>query len=86
MYIVTEIQTNLDGTVGILNSTYSNRNEAESKYHTILQFAAISTLPVHAAMIFTEEGFLVMSQCYKHEVATEESEDIEPNENNLEMN
>jgi hypothetical protein len=41
-YLVIEIQTNSDGTVGNLISSYDNRNEAERQYYLILAAAAIS--------------------------------------------
>ena len=40
--------------------------EAESKYYSILAAAAISKVPVHSAIIVSEEGFPVKHQCYKH--------------------
>jgi hypothetical protein len=65
-YIVIEIQTNTDGTIGNLVSAYDTRNEAESHYHSVLASAAVSTLPVHSAVILTSEGRTICSQCYKH--------------------
>ena len=47
-YLVIEIQTNTDGTVGNLISAYTERNLAEQKYYTVLAAAAVSTLPTHA--------------------------------------
>ena len=72
MYIVSEIQTNTNGTIGVLNSTFENYTEAESKYHMILSYAAVSDLPCHAAVILTNEGAVVNSQYYKHEVEANE--------------
>lgn len=66
IYIVTEIQTNSDNTIGILTNNYEDRQAAESKYHSILSFAATSTLPVHAASIATNEGAIIEYKCYKH--------------------
>ena len=67
MYIVLELQTNTDGTVGNLVYSYENKNEAESKYHEILMHAAISKLPVHTAMLITSYGVTVKTDCYRHE-------------------
>ena len=75
IYIVTEIQTNADNTIGILTSNFENRQAAESKYHNILSFAATSTLPVHAASIATNEGQIIEYKCYKH------AQEIEPENN-----
>ena len=66
MYIVFEIQTYADGTVGTLVSSYTEQNAAESAYHRVLANAAISALPVHSCALLTEEGFLMRSECYKH--------------------
>jgi hypothetical protein len=66
MYIVMEIQTNANGTVGTLVTAYDNRDQAESKYHTILAAAAISTLPVHAAVILDEHGLILANGAYEH--------------------
>lgn len=65
-YLVIEIQTLSDGSVANLVYEKDTRNEAESTYHSILAAAAISSLPVHSAMLVTNEGFCLMSQCYKH--------------------
>lgn len=72
MYIVSEIQTNKDGVVGILNTQHENYNDAESKYHLVLSYAAKSGLPCHAAVIMTNEGMVMANQYYKHEEETNE--------------
>lgn len=71
-YLVIEIQTNTDGTVGNLVYSYDNRNEAESKYHAVLSAAAISALPMHTCDLIQEDGVLLARQCYVHEQGTEE--------------
>lgn len=65
-YIVIELQKDTTGTVGNLVSSYDNLAEAESKYYSILAAAAVSDIPVHSAIIVSEEGFPVKHQCYKH--------------------
>ena len=70
-YLVIEIQTNADGTVGNLVYSYDNRNEAESKYHAVLAAAAISALPMHTCDLIQADGILLARQCYVHEQATE---------------
>ena len=40
-FIVIEVQTNADGTVGNIVTSYTDRNLAEQKYHMILASAAI---------------------------------------------
>lgn len=66
MYIVIELQTNADGVVANLVYQYNSRDEAESKFHYILAAAAVSTLPVHAAVMLTNAGTTVKSEYYRH--------------------
>ena len=66
-YIVIELQTNVDGTVGNLVYQYNNRLDAESKYHAILSAAAVSALPTHSAVILTGAGQMIASEYYSHD-------------------
>lgn len=66
MYIVLETQTDTNGTVGTLITSYENRNDAESKYHNILTAAAISEVPLHYAFLLTDEGYTIKSEGYDH--------------------
>jgi len=83
-YLVIEIQTNADGSIGSVQSqSFSNPDErlkAESRYHTILAAAANSTKPIHAAMMLTADGFLMESKCYTHEVEPEPTPEPEQTE------
>ena len=65
-YILIELQTNRDGTVGNLVTAYDNLDQAESAWHSVLATAAISALPVHAAVIVNNLGEVVESRCYHH--------------------
>lgn len=67
MFIVVELQRNVEGIVSNIVTSHNNLAEAESKYHTVLASAAVSEIPVHSAILVSEEGFPVMYQCYKHE-------------------
>lgn len=71
-YIVIELQTNSDGTVANLVYSYTNRNDAEQKYHLVLASAAVSALPAHSAVLLTSDGRMIASQCYRHETPVEE--------------
>ena len=71
-YLVIEIQTNADGTIGILTFSYDDRNQAESKYHAVLAAAAISALPMHTCDLIQADGILLARQCYVHEQEVEE--------------
>lgn len=66
MYIVIELQKNADGQVSNLVTSHETLADAESKFYTILASAAINDVPVHSAIIVSEEGFPVKYQCYKH--------------------
>ena len=47
--------------------------KAKSKWHEIMSEAALSDTAEHAAVLFTSEGFLIMSECYKHGESTVEA-------------
>ena len=66
MFIVIELQKNESGSVANIVTEHSTQAEAESKYYSTLAAAAVSNLPVHSAVIVSEEGFPLMYQCYKH--------------------
>ena len=68
MYIVIELQTNADGAIGNIVTTYNSREQAFSKYHTILSAAAVSAIPCHAAVILDNKGMQIAAQCFEHEV------------------
>lgn len=65
-YIVIELQKTNEGVVTHLVTEHETKEKAESKYHTILSYAAVSEMPVHSATILSEEGFCIASKCYKH--------------------
>lgn len=66
MYIVIELQTNSDGTVGNFVWAFDTRDAAFSKYHLVLSAAAVSQLPIHAAIILDNHGFQVAAQYFEH--------------------
>ena len=65
-YIVLEIQ--VSDTVGMLTYAFDTENEALGKFHSILASAAASSISCHTAMIITEDGRLMRTECVKHEV------------------
>lgn len=67
MFIVMEIQTGTEQVSTLIN-TYSDRNLAESKYHDILRAAAVSSVYKHGAVMLTDEGVRLKSECYIHEL------------------
>lgn len=71
-YIVIELQTNAESQVTNLVWAYTDRGQAEQKYHLVLSSAAVSQLPAHAAVLLTGDGRTLASQCYRHEEEPEE--------------
>ena len=68
MYIVLELQTDKNGKLGVLSNQYATIPEAESKYYTILSYAALSDIPVHAAVILDENGTYLNNASYQHPI------------------
>ena len=68
MYIVIEVQTNEEGKASTIVTSYDNPAQAESKYHTILAAAAVSTVPKHGAVILQDDCTPVMWYSYDHKV------------------
>lgn len=85
-YYIIELQKYADGSFGdIKHIAYDEdpakaRLKGESKFYEILSAAAISELPVHAAIMFTSDGVPVMHQKYTHVVVQEEVEPEAPEE------
>ena len=67
MFIVIELQTNSDGSVGNFVWAYATQAEAEAKYHSVLAVAAVSALPCHGAVILRNDGLQIAAQAYKRE-------------------
>lgn len=76
-YLVIEIQKNADGTVGNFVWTYTDINEAESKFHSVLASAAISMVFVHSCALLNESGYSIKSQSYVHVPEPEPEEIVE---------
>ena len=74
IYLVSDMRTVPDSATGgyacITNTTqHQTRNGAEERYHTALATAARSTqYPLMSAVMFTNDGFVLASQSYEHEV------------------
>ena len=68
-YLVVEMQKQTDGRIAHIETAFTDRNTAEQKYHEVLSFAAVSTIPIHTAVILSEEGNLIKKETYRHEEA-----------------
>ena len=72
MYYILEVQKQADGSSARLIKTADTREEAESKFHEILQYAAVSKVYAHSAAIISDEANLVKRECYYHYDVPEE--------------
>ena len=68
MFIVIEFQKNQEGQVATLVTQHNTLQEAESKFHQVLSYAAVSTLPLHSCMILNDKTYVIKAQVYTHEV------------------
>ena len=72
LYYVIETQTNSDGTGSVAPiSTFTDLNEAKSRYHAVLSAAATSQVYKHGAIILTEDLTRVTHECFEHKEVTE---------------
>lgn len=70
LFIVIEVQS--DGTTAsTLVNSYADRNQAESKFHQILTAAAVSSVPIHSAVLMTDRGKTLKTETYTHEEVEE---------------
>lgn len=68
-YIVIELQTLSGGSVANIVTAHDTINEAQSKYHGVLAAAAISNIPVHAAVLLDNHGMVLETYAFEHETA-----------------
>ena len=66
MFVVIELQENGD-TLQNLVTAHTTLREAESKYHTVLAAAAVSTVPVHSAVLLSGSGNVIKNESYRHD-------------------
>lgn len=80
IYLVSDMRTVPDSATGgyacITNTTqHQTRNGAEERYHTALAAAARSTqYPLMSAVMMTNDGFVIASQSYEHDVQPQPAE------------
>lgn len=72
VFVVMEIQTDSEGIVQTLVTQHATRREAESKFYTVLSYAAISEVATHAAVLLDSRGNYIMSQSYVHSLPVSE--------------
>ena len=77
IYIVTDVRTVPEGNAVLITSTqHSSRQSAESLYFSKLATAANpdSQYPHHAVTLMTNEGFVLETRHYEHEITPPEPE------------
>ena len=62
-----EIQTFDAGTVSTPTYAFDNRMSAERQYHLLIAGAVVSSLPIHAVVMMTNDGRIIESKYYRHE-------------------
>lgn len=65
-YIVMEIQTDSEERVANVVTQHDTLAAAESAYYAILSAAAISQVPVHSAVLLTNEGISLLFNSFTH--------------------
>lgn len=66
MYIIQEMQTTNNQTALVPALTFTDKNQAESAYHTALAAAAVSKVQVHTVLMFDEHGNTLKRDFYEH--------------------
>ena len=66
-WVVLEAQTASDNSVATIVTAYETIEQAQSAFYGILASAAVSQVPVHAASLLSNEGFLLESKCFSHQ-------------------
>lgn len=66
MIIIQEIQTNGQQTALTPAATYTDKNQAEARFHTILAAAAVSSVEVHTVIMYDEHGNVIKREYYEH--------------------
>ena len=75
MYIVLEIQKNLDGSGAIVTPipTFATQPEAESCWHSKLALACVSSVPIHTVLIQDDDANVIRRETYIHRSTEEPS-------------
>lgn len=73
MFIVLEVQKNLNGTGAIVNPipTFDTLPEAESCWHSKLAAACISSVPVHTVILQDDDANVIRRETYIHNTPQE---------------
>ena len=69
MYILIELQTDIDGNTANIVTGYKDRAEAESAYYAKLSFAVTSTVPRHAVTLLDDDAAQMFRGVYNHDIS-----------------
>lgn len=72
IFYVIEIQTGAESGA-VIPFNFTDRGQAEAKYHSLLAVASVSSVPKHGAMLFNDDGFIIKSEVYNHVEAEPET-------------
>ena len=75
MYYVIEIQENDNGTNALLHYDLETKNEALSKFHYVLSFAAVSEVTRHTCFVVDPAGQYIARETFTHVPVPEEVPD-----------
>ena len=80
MYIVLEVQKNLDGTGAIVAPipVYNTLPEAESCWHSKLAVACISSVPIHTIILMDDDANTIRRETYLHQPQPEPEPEMNP--------
>jgi len=70
-FVVVELQTLADGQIASITTDYDTRREAESHWHEVMKYAALNTIPVHAAIMVDNLGIVYLQGHYDNPVEAE---------------
>ena len=82
MYIVLEVQKNLDGTGAIVAPipVHNTLPEAESCWHSKLAVACISSVPIHTIILLDDDANTIRRETYQHQPQPEPEPEMSPSE------
>lgn len=73
MFSIIELQTT-DGVTAHIYQTADTKEQAMSKFHTCLAYAAVSEVEYHTCMVVDEKGQYLARECYEHHQPAPEPE------------
>ena len=66
MFYIIETQEQADGTAAMLTYQEQTKNDALSKWHSVLSFAAVSSIYIHSCIVLDSELKTIAKESFKH--------------------